>query len=124
MLLPPTYGIPFGAFALTFLVGVGLCPHRFTNTKEGSARIADEKDIKTMGLWDGWIVVLGRFKKRMIMLPETLSVLCVAPPGTGKTVGVVVPTILTCNKVSMIVNDVKPELADLYSAGMGGGGQF
>jgi type IV secretion system protein VirD4 len=115
MLLPPTYAIPFGAFALTFLVGVGLCPHRFTNTKEGSARIADEKDIKTMGLWDGWIVVLGRFKKRMIMLPETLSVLCVAPPGTGKTVGVVVPTILTCNKVSMIVNDVKPELADITS---------
>jgi hypothetical protein len=40
----------------------------------GSARIADEKDIKGMGLWDGWIIVLGRFKKRLVKLPESLSV--------------------------------------------------
>lgn len=115
LLLPPSYTIPIGGFALTLILGIALCPHRWANTSEGDARIADEKDIKGMGLWDGWIIVLGKFKKQLLKLPETLSVLCVAPPGTGKTVGVVVPTILTCDKVSMIVNDVKPELADITS---------
>jgi type IV secretion system protein VirD4 len=51
----------------------------------------------------------------LLKLPETLSALCIAPPGTGKTVSVVVPTILSCDHASMIVNDVKPELFTLTS---------
>ena len=89
--------------------------------QEKSARMANEKDIEKMGkrgtsLFKGFMIVLGRFKKKYIMLNETLSVLCVAPPGTGKTWGVVIPTILKCDTVSMIINDVKPEL-DYYTSG-------
>jgi len=54
--------------------------------------------------------VLGYFKKKPLMMNECLSALCVAPPGTGKTEGVVIPTIFECNNVSMIINDPKPEL--------------
>ena len=91
-------------------------PYSFLDDTFGSSRYARDDDIKEMGLLDkGWIIVIGEWKGRLLKLPETLSVLCVAPPGTGKTVSVVVPTILTCDKVSMIVNDVKPELFDLTS---------
>lgn len=44
------------------------------------------------------------------MLKETLSTLCCAPPGTGKTVGVVIPTIFNSHGLSIVVNDPKPEL--------------
>ena len=76
---------------------------------------AKEHHIKKMGLFDGFIIVLGKFKtesgeKKLLKLKETLSVLACAPPGTGKTVGIVVPTIFECDNVSMIVNDPKPEL--------------
>ena len=71
--------------------------------------------MKKMKVWDGFIVVLGRFKKHFLKLSETLSVLVCAPPGTGKTVGVVVPTIFECDTVSMIVNDPKPELCYMTS---------
>ena len=91
-------------------------PYSFIDDTFGSSRYARDDDIKEMGLLDkGWIIVIGEWKGRLLKLPETLSVLCVAPPGTGKTVSVVVPTILTCDNVSMIVNDVKPELFDLTS---------
>ena len=50
------------------------------------------------------------------MMNECLSALCVAPPGTGKTYGVVLPTIFECNNVSMIINDPKPELYQNSSA--------
>ncbi|MBP5794768.1 MAG: type IV secretory system conjugative DNA transfer family protein [Alphaproteobacteria bacterium] len=42
--------------------------------------------------------------------------LCVAPPGTGKSVGLVIPTILECDNVSMIIYDPKPELDKFTSA--------
>lgn len=69
-----------------------------------------------MGLLKGFMMVLGYFKKKPLMMNECLSALCVAPPGTGKTQGVVLPTIFECNKVSMIINDPKPELYQTSSA--------
>ena len=88
---------------------------------EKSSRKATVDDIKKMGrpsnkegLFAGFMMVLGYFKnkgKQMpLMMDECLSALCVAPPGTGKTAGVVRPTILGCDTVSMIINDPKPEL--------------
>ena len=66
------------------------------------------------GLFKGFMMVLGYFKYKgkdtPLMMDECLSTLCVAPPGTGKTTGVVVPSILDCDTVSMIINDPKPEL--------------
>ncbi|MCL2017981.1 MAG: type IV secretory system conjugative DNA transfer family protein [Alphaproteobacteria bacterium] len=90
-------------------------PHGKDIFQEKSAREANETDIKKMGrngssLFDGFIVVLGKFKNKFIKLNETLSVLCVAPPGTGKTTAIVMPTIFECDTVSMIINDPKPEL--------------
>ena len=80
-----------------------------------SAREANEKDVKDMGLFDGFMMVLGYFKKKPLMLPKTLSVLCLAPPGTGKTQAIALPTIFECTGVSMIINDPKPEIDEKSS---------
>ena len=89
--------------------------------EEKSSRKANADDIKKMGNYDnpdglfkGFMMVLGYFKYKgkdtPLMMDECLSALCVAPPGTGKSTGIVVPTILDCDTVSMIINDPKPEL--------------
>lgn len=92
------------------------------NYDEKTARKATADDIKKMGtdwknkegLFKGFMMVLGYFKYKgqstALMFDESLSALCLAPPGTGKTAGVVKPTILDCDTVSMIINDPKPEL--------------
>ena len=80
-----------------------------------SGREANEKDIKEMGLFDGFMMVLGYFKKKPLKLPKTLSVLCLAPPGTGKTQAIALPTIFECPNVSMIINDPKPEIDEKSS---------
>lgn len=97
-------------------------PHSKDRYDEKSARKATAEDIKQMGqdhnnkegLFHGFMMVLGYFKYKgkqtPLMFDESLSALCVAPPGTGKTQGVVIPTILDCDNVSMIINDPKPEL--------------
>ncbi len=91
-------------------------PHSKDKFDEKSSNKATEADIKKMGLLDGFMMVLGYFKKKPLMLPECLSTLCVAPPGTGKTQGVVLPTIFDCPGSSMIINDPKPELKQKSSA--------
>lgn len=91
-------------------------PHSKDKYDEKSSRKADEADVKKMGLLDGFMMVLGYFKKKPLMMNECLSALCVAPPGTGKTQGVVLPTIFDCPGVSMIINDPKPELKQSSSA--------
>ncbi len=94
-------------------------PHGKDKFDEKSARKATEEDINNMkgiSLKDGFMMVMGYVKKKPIMMTETLSALCLAPPGTGKTAGVVKPTILDCDGVSMIINDPKPELKQETSA--------
>ncbi len=91
-------------------------PHGKDKFDEKSSNKASEADIKKMGLLNGFMMVLGYFKKKPLMMDECLSTLCVAPPGTGKSQGVVIPTILDCNEVSMIINDPKPELKQSTSA--------
>ena len=81
-----------------------------------SSNKATKEDIEKMGLLKGFMMVLGYFKKKPLMMNECLSALCVAPPGTGKSQGVVLPTIFECNNVSMIINDPKPELYQSSSA--------
>ncbi|MGD9649768.1 MAG: type IV secretory system conjugative DNA transfer family protein, partial [Dongiaceae bacterium] len=107
--------IPPILFLAVLFFGIAANPYEWNPEHMGVSRRARDEDIKPMGLFKGWIVVLGMRSKKFLMFQETLSALCVAPPGTGKTVGIVVPTILTCNNVSMVINDVKPELADLTS---------
>ena len=102
--------IPFFAFFAILITGISTNPHSWMSTIHGAGRIATKKDIEKMGLFTGFIVVLGRWPGKLLKLPETLSVLVLAPPGTGKTVGVVMPTIFESNDISIIVNDPKPEL--------------
>lgn len=86
----PIISLPFG-----LLIGAATNPYRFQSNIHGSARIAELKDIKKMGLLDGFCMVVGKYKGHLLMMKETLSTLCCAPPGTGKTAGVVIPTIFT-----------------------------
>ena len=102
--------IPFFSFFVILTTGLVTNPHSWLSTIHGSGRIATKKDIEKMGLFKGFIVVLGRWHGKLLRLPETLSVLVLAPPGTGKTVGVVMPSIFESNNISIIVNDPKPEL--------------
>ncbi len=95
--------------------GLALNPCSVIPPIHGSARWANDKDVRRMGLSDGFLTVLGQWRRRLLKLHETLSVLCIAPPGTGKTVSVVIPTILSCDAASMIINDVKPELHQITS---------
>ncbi len=103
-------------------------PHGNDKFDAKSSNKANAEDIKKMrqdfknkdGLFNGFMMVLGYFKNKgktvPLMFDECLSALLVAPPGTGKTAGVVIPTILDCDKVSMIINDPKPELKQKTSA--------
>lgn len=102
-------------------------PHGKDNYDEKSSRKATAEDIKKMGsnyknkegLFNGFMMVMGYFKYKgkstPLMMDESLSALCLAPPGTGKSQGVVIPTILDCDTVSMIINDPKPELKQVTS---------
>ena len=102
-------------------------PHGKDAFDEKSSKKASADDIKKMaanhknkeGLFAGFMMVLGYFKNKGKSVPlkmdECLSTLLLAPAGTGKTVGVVIPTILECDDVSMIINDPKPELNVLTS---------
>ena len=102
-------------------------PHGKDAFDEKSSNKATANDIKKMsqnyknkeGLFNGFMMVLGYFKNKgksmPLMFDEALSALCVAPPGTGKTAGVVIPTVLDCDEVSMIINDPKPELKQTTS---------
>jgi type IV secretion system protein VirD4 len=109
LLLPPSLALACLALA------AGLNPHKPIDAIHGSARWADAGDVRRMKLFRGFVIVLGRWRHRRLKLPETLSALCIAPPGTGKTVSVVVPTILDGDQVSMVINDVKPELHRITS---------
>ncbi|MEE1029778.1 MAG: type IV secretory system conjugative DNA transfer family protein, partial [Alphaproteobacteria bacterium] len=99
-------------------------PHSKDKFDEKSSRKANADDIKKMGtdyknkegLFKGFMMVLGYFKNKPLKMDETLSALLLAPAGTGKTQGVVIPTILGCDDVSMIINDPKPELKQITSA--------
>ena len=81
--------LPFISFPAGLLIGTLSNPYRFQSNIHGSARLATEKDIRKMALlgFDGFCQVVGKFNGKLLMLKETLSTLCCAPPGTGKTAG-------------------------------------
>ena len=104
--------LPIVSLPLGLIIGGISCPYRFQSNVHGSARIATLRDIEKMELlgFDGFCQVVGKFKGRMLLLKETLSTLCCAPPGTGKTAGVVMPTIFYAPTLSLVINDPKLEL--------------
>ncbi|MDR1008669.1 MAG: type IV secretory system conjugative DNA transfer family protein [Rickettsiales bacterium] len=104
----------FSIFVIESLLR-GLVPYNVVMTIDAFSNKANLEQVKAMKIWDGFIIVLGRFKKKFLKFSETLSALAFAPPGTGKTAAIVIPTIFECDTVSMIVNDPKPELCYITS---------
>ena len=102
--------LPFITLPTGIIIGAITNPYRFQSNIHGSGRLATLKDIKAMKLLDGFCMIIGKYKGYYLKLPETLSTLCCAPPGTGKTAGVVIPTIFNSKGLSLIINDPKPEL--------------
>lgn len=102
--------LPILSLPIGLIIGAVTNPYRFQSNIHGSGRIATLKDIKAMKLLDGFCMVIGKFKGYYLKLPETFSTLCCAPPGTGKTAGVVIPTIFNSKGLSLVINDPKPEL--------------
>ena len=102
--------LPFCLLLFVSIFGIATNPYHYMPNIFGSGRLASVADVKKMGLFNGFCCVLGKFHGKLLKMPETLSVLAVAPPGTGKTAAVVVPTILESDDLSIVVNDVKPEL--------------
>jgi type IV secretion system protein VirD4 len=80
----------------------------------GSARFAKLRDIKKLGLLKAKGTVLCKYRGKTLFVSEPLSILCLAPPGTGKSAALAIPT-LFLNPNSIIALDVKKELFDITS---------
>jgi len=74
----------------------------------GSARWAEDKEIRSAGLLGPDGVVLGKYDRDYLRHDGPEHVLCFAPTRSGKGVGLVVPTLLTWPG-SAIVHDIKGE---------------
>lgn len=81
----------------------------------GDSRYATERDIEKMSKddlvgFDGKLFLLGKLNNKYIKMKETLSVLLLAPPGTGKTAAFIVPSTVMMDNSCQLLNDQKPEL--------------
>jgi len=74
----------------------------------GSARWAEDREIRAGGLLGPDGVLLGRYDREYLRHDGPEHVLCFAPTRSGKGVGLVVPTLLTW-PASAIVHDIKGE---------------
>ncbi|GBQ51031.1 conjugal transfer protein TraG [Acidomonas methanolica] len=74
----------------------------------GSARWAEDKEIRAAGLLGPVGVLLGKHDREYLRHDGPEHVLCFAPTRSGKGVGLVVPTLLTWPG-SCIVHDIKGE---------------
>ncbi|MGX1101439.1 conjugal transfer protein TraG [Amorphus sp. MBR-141] len=74
----------------------------------GSARWAEDREIRAAGLLGPDGVLLGRYDRDYLRHDGPEHVLCFAPTRSGKGVGLVVPTLLTWPG-SCIVHDIKGE---------------
>jgi type IV secretion system protein VirD4 len=77
-------------------------------TTYGSARWAENREIRHAGLLRPGGVLLGRWRGEYLRHDGPEHVLCFAPTRSGKGVGLVVPTLLTWPG-SAIVHDIKGE---------------
>jgi type IV secretion system protein VirD4 len=101
----------FGGFLsiiVAFAMSVWRAREAETAATYGSARWANQLEIRgaDLALADG--VVLGRFEGNYLRHDGPEHVLCFAPTRSGKGVGLVVPTLLTWPE-SAIVHDIKGE---------------
>ena len=96
----------------SFIVAVAMSVWRAREVKRattyGSARWANEREIRKAGLLHPDGVLLGRWHTAYLRHHGPEHVLCFAPTRSGKGVGLVVPTLLTWPG-SAIVHDIKGE---------------
>jgi len=78
-------------------------------TTYGSARWAEKKEIIRMKLTEGAGVFLGRLREIYLRHSGPEHVIVFAPSRSGKSAGIVVPTLLTWPE-SVIAHDIKREL--------------
>jgi type IV secretion system protein VirD4 len=90
--------------------------NRSQKNKYGYAKFASEKLIKKMGLNFEKGIVFGLVRKKfpfgkvkIIKSDQPLSTLIIAPTGTGKTAGFIIPTLKTITN-SVVAFDIKGEL--------------
>jgi len=106
--VPTSILIAYGIFILSFIFPFFLRPA--AGTKYGFAKIAKFSDLKKMNLLQEEGIILGKaFNKILKFRTPPLSVLILAPSGTGKTSGIIIPNLLYL-KNSLIVHDPKGEL--------------
>ena len=98
----------FAAVAIAIGMSVWRAREAANVTTYGSARWANEREVRAAGLLAPDGVVLGRFARRYLRHDGPEHVLCFAPTRSGKGVGLVVPTLLTWPG-SAIVHDIKGE---------------
>lgn len=113
-------GILLGAWIVSFVTppmlieakteGLESTPNIF-----GDTRWATERDVENMSKedlvgFDGKLFLVGKLNNKFIRMKETLSVLLLAPPGTGKTAGFIVPSTVMMDNSCQLLNDQKPEL--------------
>lgn len=111
--LPPqlVYIVNIGALGwvtVTALVVV-LNPLRFSRADYGGASFATSSMFAKMGLTASSGIVLGQAGRKLLIYKKPLSALVLAPPGAGKTTGVVIPTLLSFTG-SVVINDPKGEV--------------
>ncbi|WP_075657217.1 conjugal transfer protein TraG [Pseudochrobactrum sp. B5] len=99
-----------GFFAIVVAIFMSIIRARETRNVAtyGSARWAEDKEIRAAGLLGPDGVLLGRYDRDYLRHDGPEHVLCFAPTRSGKGVGLVVPTLLTW-PASAIVHDIKGE---------------
>jgi len=105
---PQWWLISLGASILGGALALGLNPFRSAG-EYGYAKFATARDLKKWGLRAATGIILGVAWGLYIRFSEPLSVFVVAPPGSGKTAGIIIPNLLSCGNSTISV-DIKGEL--------------
>ncbi len=84
---------------------------RGSGTAFGTSSWMSDNALRAAGMLSGTGLILGRtFKGELIRLRDYCHVLCCGTPGSGKSIGLIIPNLLTYRRGSIICNDTKGEL--------------
>jgi type IV secretion system protein VirD4 len=98
----------FVSLVLLVLIVGAILRHRNRTSPYGDARWASLWDVRKAGLFSESGIILGTRHGRFLCMPGWEHLMCFAPSGSGKGVGLVIPNLLHWSD-SAIVHDVKGE---------------
>lgn len=102
----------FGIFGVPlFLAAIAMSKSR---SLHGDARWATSSEAREAGLFAEEGLILGKFGGKFLMMNEPKFVTLIAPTGSGKGVGTIIPNLLNWNQ-SVIVVDIKDENFEVTS---------